>query len=104
MVFIGGFIGPCHSPARIKFSAFIRIPGGRLVTASIIGHSDCLDDLKSCTPSEHKIKPVCSGTDRNPPGFESFFVIFSILYVLNLASNCPSCEGVLKLIPFLCKD
>ena len=72
MRFIGGWIGPCHIPARMMFSAFMRIPGGRLVILSRMGHIDCFAELKSCTPSEHKIRPVCSGTVRKPPGSVSF--------------------------------
>ena len=65
-------MGPCHIPAKMTFSAFMRTPGGRLVTLSRMGQIDCFEELKSCTPSEHKIRPVCSGTARKPPGSASF--------------------------------
>ena len=65
---MGGLTGPCQTPARMIFSQFIRIPGGKEVAAKRIGHSVCPHDLKSCTPSEHMISPVFVGMLRNPPG------------------------------------
>ena len=47
MTFMGGLTGPCHTPVRMIFSAFIRIPGGKLVTVSKTGQNACFDDLKS---------------------------------------------------------
>ena len=72
MVDIDGLHGPCHIPARMRFSASIRMLGGRLVTASNMGQIECFADLKSCTPSAHKIRQVCSGTERKPPGVDRF--------------------------------
>ena len=41
MTFMGGLTGPCHTPVRMIFSAFIRIPGGKLVTVSKTGQNAC---------------------------------------------------------------
>ncbi len=37
---IGDFPLPCHAPAKIRFSAFIRIQGGKLVITKSIGQKD----------------------------------------------------------------
>ena len=47
MTFMGGLTGPCHTPARMMFSAFIQMPGGKLVTVSKTGQNTGFDDLKS---------------------------------------------------------
>ena len=47
MTFMSGLTGPCHTPARMMFSAFIQMPGGKLVTVSKTGQNAGFDDLKS---------------------------------------------------------
>ena len=72
---------PYQTPARMRFSAFILISGGKLEIAKRIGQNDCLDDLNSWTTSQQRMKPKCSGTDKKPPP------LLKSLYTL------PSCKS-----------
>ena len=56
---ICGFVGPNQSDAIQHWC------GGMLVTIKYIGHRLPLDDLNIGTPSVDRMRPVCSGTERN---------------------------------------